>query len=494
MKIIALIDCNNFFVSCERVFKPSLEGKPVVVLSNNDGCIISRSNEAKKLGLKFDPYFKVKDLCKKNNVHVFSANFPLYGDMSSRVMSVLHNYSPLVEIYSIDEAFIDLSHIEISNIDQYAKEIRSVILKYTGIPVSIGIGQTKTLAKIAQNFAKKHPFGIYSILSEEEQKNALNQTDISDIWGIGVNSSAALNNLGIKTALEFRDMDSNIVRKYLKLPGLKSQKELKSIECFQVGANPDNKQNISVSRSFGKTANAITDLEYIIADFAAQAAVKLRKQHSLCRAVHVYIRSDRTREYYELKNEATSEAKILEQKNERDLAHPASQKRTGNITCTDPQLSTQTSAQTSMFDFVNFDLVNIEKNTKLSGAKGYKCKKYNYSESFIEYIGASTCDSSKIIAAAKKALHRIYRPKIAYKKAGVTLMNITNASNKQNDLISSSNPQKEALMSLIDNYNAKNGKNVIFIVSQMNSKNFAGKKAFTSPQYTTKWSDILAVR
>ncbi|MDX1924268.1 MAG: DUF4113 domain-containing protein [Rickettsiaceae bacterium] len=291
MSLIALIDCNNFFVSCERVFNPSLNQVPVVVLSNNDGCIISRSDEAKKLGLKFDPYFKVKDFCKQNGVRVFSANFPLYGDMSLRIMTILQEFSSEIEIYSIDEAFIDISHIPFDQVLGYVSKIRARILKEVGIPVSIGVSTTKCLAKVAQIFARKSSEGVHSLLDLQSQYNALSAIDVSEIWGIGKNLAKTLHKLHVKTALEFRDMDSVLVRKYLKITGQKLQYELKGVQCFQIENLRDAKKSISVSRSFSCDIHEKEDLEYIISEFAARAAVKLRAQNSVTNEVCVYIRT-----------------------------------------------------------------------------------------------------------------------------------------------------------------------------------------------------------
>jgi len=292
MQVIALVDCDNFFVSCERVFNPSLRKKPVVVLSSNDGCVISRSEEAKRLGLKMDPYFKIKDFCKDNGVKVFSSNFALYADMSSRVMSILQDMAPEVEVYSIDEAFLNLSHIPSSRIDAFAKEIRDKILQDTGIPVSIGISSTKSLAKIAQTIAKKNKqIGIYKLLNEDEQTKALTVTSASDIWGIGRSSSLCLEDLGIYTALQFRDANTSVIRKYLKLPGQKLQHELKGISCFEIEQIHEAKQNITVSRSFSRSVVKLDEMQYAVSEFVARAAVKLRRQNSVCAGVYVYIRT-----------------------------------------------------------------------------------------------------------------------------------------------------------------------------------------------------------
>jgi DNA polymerase V len=291
MKIVALIDCNNFFVSCERAFNPSLEKVPVIVLSNNDGCVISRSDEAKKLGINMDPYFKIKDFCHKNNVRVFSSNFPLYGDMSSRIMSILQDFSPEIEVYSIDEAFISLSHVPSNRVFDYASDIRKSIFKETGITVSIGISSTKTLAKIAQSVARKNSLGVYDLRDSDSQNRILELTDVSDIWGVGKNLTQTLRDLNIYNAKQFRDADTGIIRKYLKLTGQKLQHELKAIECFELEQIQEKRKNIAVSRSFSCNVTDKEELEYIISEFAATAAAKLRKQESNASALQVYFRT-----------------------------------------------------------------------------------------------------------------------------------------------------------------------------------------------------------
>jgi DNA polymerase V len=292
MEYIALVDCKSFFVSCERVFNPSLSKKPVVVLSNNDGCIISRSDEAKKLGLHMDPYFKVKDFCGKNRVEVFSANFPLYGDMSSRVMSILNEFSPDVEVYSIDEAFINLSHIKEDMLENYAAQMRDTILRCTGIPVCIGISSTKTLAKLAQNISKKNNNNIYVMITEEKQEAALEYSAPEDIWGIGRASAQTIADLGIKNAKEFRDFNSAIIRKYLKIQGQKIQQELKGVSCFEIEQIHGNKKNIASTRSFSRSITQSEELECAVAEFTAKAAEKMRSQNSVCSHIYVYIRTN----------------------------------------------------------------------------------------------------------------------------------------------------------------------------------------------------------
>jgi len=206
-KKIALVDCNSFYVSCERLFNPKIQNKPVVVLSNNDGCVISRSNEAKALGIRMgEPYFKVKELIKRNNVHIFSSNYALYGDLSRRVMKVLKTFSTNVEIYSIDEAFIDLSFLKEEGVENYGKEIRKKVLKWTGIPTSVGISTTKTLSKVANHIAKKEKTGVMFLNKNIDER--LKNFPIQDVWGVGRQLSKLYIKNGIENAYQLKSVSN----------------------------------------------------------------------------------------------------------------------------------------------------------------------------------------------------------------------------------------------------------------------------------------------
>ncbi|NTV19789.1 MAG: Y-family DNA polymerase [Chlorobium limicola] len=290
--MFALIDCNNFYVSCERVFNPALTGKPVVVLSNNDGCFIARSNEAKALGLPMGgPAFKFRDILKKHHVRVFSANFPLYGDMSSRVMTTLADLAPEIEIYSIDEAFVDLGGFSRFGASGYAAQIRKTLTRHTGIPVSIGIGSTKTLAKAANRMAKKKPGydGICILSAPEEIHEALAALKVEDIWGIGRQWSKLLEAGNIRTALDYSRAPAPWIRKHLHLPGIRIQEELNGHSCLPLEQVRPPKQSICTSRSFGRTITALDELQQAVATFAGKCAEKLRKENSATSMITVFI-------------------------------------------------------------------------------------------------------------------------------------------------------------------------------------------------------------
>jgi len=294
----ALVDCNNFFASCERVFNPALRDQPIVVLSNNDGCVIARSNEAKRLGLKMgDPFFKVKDIIEKNGIHVFSSNYSLYGNMSERVMKTLSGFVKDIEVYSVDESFLDLTGFdEHYNLTEYGKQIVNTVTRNTGIPVSMGIAPTKTLAKVASKFAKKYKGfgGVCIIDGEEKREKALKLFDIADVWGVGRQYLKILNYYGVKTAYDFILKPESFVRKYMKVNGVRTWKELKGIPCYDL-EQPQDKKSICTSRSFGEIITDFTVLSEAVSNFAAACARKLREQNSCAAIITVFILTNRFR-------------------------------------------------------------------------------------------------------------------------------------------------------------------------------------------------------
>lgn len=294
--MFALADCNNFFASCERVFRPDLQGKPVIVLSNNDGCAVARSNEAKALGIKMgDPYFKIRNIVEKNNVAVFSGNMALYGDMSQRVRWVLEDFAPAVEVYSIDEAFLDLRGVTGIDFDAYAKRISSECWRLTSIPVSVGIAPSKTLAKIASKLCKQYPRlrgGCYMHRPQDIEK-VLRKFPIEDVWGIGRRSSAKLHAMGVKTAWDYTALPENAVRKMFGLTGVRTWRELRGEPCIEFEDGFEAKQSICVSRSFAKEITDADELSEQIANFASSMAEKLRRQSSLVSEMTVFAYTNR---------------------------------------------------------------------------------------------------------------------------------------------------------------------------------------------------------
>jgi len=299
--MIALADCNNFYASCERVFNPGLKNKPIVVLSNNDGCIIARSNEAKVLGIKMGvPVFQVRDIIDNNNVYVFSTNFALYGDMSSRVMSLLSDISPEIEIYSIDEAFMNFTGVKDSV--HLASRMKSVVTKSTGIPISIGIAATKTLSKVANYFAKKQTAnGVYALTEQQQIVQALKELPVSKLWGVGSRHLRMLNSYGINKAYDFIQLNEEWVLEKMTIMGLRMQRELKGDPCFGIDAYPSRKKNIRTSRSFGVKVKSLQTIQESIIAHAARCAEKLRIENSCARYVSVILRTNpfsKSQDYY----------------------------------------------------------------------------------------------------------------------------------------------------------------------------------------------------
>jgi len=293
-KAIALIDCNNFYASCERAFRPELRGRPVVVLSNNDGCVIARSNEAKALGIDMGaPYFKCRGLLEREGVTAFSSNYALYGDMSARVMRVLVRFCPGVEIYSIDEAFADLTGVP-GGAGQFARRLRATVEAWTGIPVSVGIGSTKTLAKVANRFAKKQPRcrGVFDFGTSPDPDRVLRWTEIGDVWGIGPRHAKRLRAMGVNDALAFRALTRDWVKRKMTVTGLHTLLELRGWPCFDFAAGPAAKQTIVSSRSFGHPVTALDDMLEATAQYTTRAAEKLRKQDSVASNILVFLQTN----------------------------------------------------------------------------------------------------------------------------------------------------------------------------------------------------------
>lgn len=294
--MFALVDCNNFYASCERVFQPQWEGKPVVILSNNDGCVIARSNEAKALGIPMGaPAFQYRDQFKRQGIKVFSSNYPLYGDMSSRVMSVLEQYTPNVEIYSIDEAFLQFKGFDLFDLEEEGKKMRKQVRQWTGIPVSVGMAPSKALAKIANKIAKKFASktgGVYCIDTEDKRIKALKWTSIGDVWGVGRQHRQRLEAIGVENAWQFSLLPDDWVRKHMSVLGLRLKKDLQGLPSIQLEEIQPPKKGIATTRSFEGTLSAFSDLEERVSTFASSCAEKMRKQHSSCNALLVFVRSD----------------------------------------------------------------------------------------------------------------------------------------------------------------------------------------------------------
>lgn len=291
-KKVALVDCNSFYVSCERLFKPSLIKKPVIVLSNNDGCIISRSDEAKALGIKMgDPYFKAKNIIVKNNVHVFSSNYSLYGDISRRVMRTLKYFTSEIEIYSIDEAFLDLTGFPNNLVELFVKKIRNTILEWTGIPTSIGVATTKTLSKIANHIAKKEKSGVVSLIDKKDIDPILEKININDVWGVGKQLTKFYIKNGINNAKQLKNVSNTWIKKSSNVLGSRTAMELRGISCIDLEIHQAKRKSCCVSRSFGKKVKNFQELKESIVAHCLNASEKIRSESLLAKSITVFIRT-----------------------------------------------------------------------------------------------------------------------------------------------------------------------------------------------------------
>ena len=297
MPIFGLVDCNNFYASCERVFQPSLVSKPVVVLSNNDGCVIARSQEAKELGIAMGaPLFKIRDLIQRHGVAALSSNYALYGDLSERVMSILAGAAPGHEVYSIDECFLDLHQLAVDDLSAWCRQLRHTVRHWTGIPVSFGIGTTKTLAKVANRLAKKsaRSNGVLDLARNHNWiEQALFKTAVCDVWGIGRRWAAMLEQEGISTALDLRNANDGWIRKRMGIVGLRTVHELRGIVCHELETQPQPKQTTCCSRTFGKAVEDRDQVRDAVISFAERAAEKIRGSGQVASAMQVFIATDR---------------------------------------------------------------------------------------------------------------------------------------------------------------------------------------------------------
>ena len=430
----ALCDCNNFFVSCERVFRPELEGKPVVVLSGNDGCVVSRSNEAKKLGIKMgEPWFEVKrrkptpipslkgrELGERLEtlVTAFSSNFSLYGDLSSRVMSILAKHTPRLEQYSIDEAFLHCDHMPVNELKPYYEQVVKQIRKWVGIPVSIGLAPTRTLAKIASKYAKQYPAynGVCIIDTDEKRQKALQGFAIGDVWGIGRQAQKKLLPAGVVTAWDFSQRLPEFARNLLHKPGLQTWQELNGCDCIDISEHAE-RQSISQSRTFERGITDRATLEKALADFMSYCAEKLRRQHSLCRQFIVYAHTSR---------------------------------------------------------FAEEDMHMIHQ---------------------VVTLPFPTAITNELMGYMLAALRKQWRP-YPYKKAGVVLMNLSSADNAQQMLFDERDKERdERLQKAIDRINSQYGNKAVKVATQvLHTDKPLTKREKISPCYTTNLRDILVLK
>lgn len=304
-QIFALVDCNNFYASCERVFQPQLKNKPIGVLSNNDGIIVALSQELKDLGVtRGTPGFKIKHMLKKHDIHLFSSNYTLYGDMSKRVMSILARFTPDLEIYSIDEAFLCLTGLTHHNLTNYSANIRRIIYQWTGLPVSVGLGSTKTLAKVANRLAKRIPSvnGVYNLLDHPQMDTILESLKVNNIWGIGPRYAKMLNRNGIYNAMQLVLSPDKWIQKKMTILGLRTVLELRGCSCIDLEKDIDPKKEIVSSKSFGIPVTSLSDLQEAAASYCIRAVEKLREENQVGSQIMIYLTTNRFKDEQQYAN------------------------------------------------------------------------------------------------------------------------------------------------------------------------------------------------
>ena len=427
----AIVDCNSFYCSCERVFKPELHTRPVVVLSNNDGCIISMSDEAKKLGVTMTvPYFMAKHTIEKNEIAVFSSNYNLYGDMSWRVMETLRTMlddknGNKVEVYSVDEAFVDLQHIPQGSLFEYARYLKQTVEQWTGISVSIGVAPTKTLSKLANRLAKKNKneTGCVSVLATEaDQVEALKKTRVSSIWGVGRAYAEKLINLGITSAWELRNMPEEWAHKNMGgVVGVRLIRELKGTPSIEMVQPLENKKMIATTRMFGNPVADLNDIKEAVATYTSRAAEKLRRQHSAAKIVSVFIVPQ-------------------EDSHEVDFHHG-------------PVISAHT------------------------------------------ILPAATSFTHELIKPALSLAEQIYKKGKLYKKAGVMLSGlVANHSIQANLFLPDTKNGSRKLMDMVDNVNFSMRDDVLKFASTGTTRDWKMRQELRSKRYTTRWNELMEVR
>ncbi len=420
----ALVDCNNFYASCERVFQPHLNGEPIVILSNNDGCIISRSYEAKALGFAMGaPEFKVRQELLEKKVHVFSSNYALYGDLSNRVMKILEGYTPNLEVYSIDEAFLNFDEMPISDYHDYGLQMKRRVQKWVGIPVCVGFAPTKALSKVANKIAKKYQDrtqGIYVIDTEEKRIKALKWTKIEDVWGIGFRLRKKMVAHHILTAYDFtKPQHETWIRKEMGVLGMRLKYELEGKSVLDLEPIKEQKKSIATTRSFPKQLSDWDALRERVATFAAVCAEKLRKQNSCCHTIIVMLVIDKHK---------------------------------------------------------------------------YESQKYYFNKAItLPYATNSTLTISNAATAILKELY-VGNENIKFKKAGVIVTEFIDENKKQLQLFEEENPKHLALMKAMDVINAKIGDRKVKLASQDLKVTWNMKQNHLSPNYTTKFKEILEIK
>lgn len=419
---IALIDCNNFYVSCERVFNPRLEGRPVVVLSNNDGCVVARSNETKALGVKMGvPWYQVRGFARQHGIVALSSNYALYADMSNRVMRILSQYSPQQEVYSIDECFLDLSGI--SDLRTHAQAMRRQVARWTGLPVCVGIASSKTLAKLA-NHAAKNLLGQDGIcdlnaLSAAQRDALIGGIEVGEVWGVGRKTRSRLEGMGIVTVGQLRDSDGKCMRSVFGVTMERTVAELNGVACLSLEDLVQDKKQLITSCSFGQPVTELADLKEAIASYMGQAAQKLRRQGSAASCVLIYLKTNR-----------------------------------------------------------------------------FKANERQHHPSITLPLPAPCQDTLQLTSVALAGLEQIYSPDYRYTKAGVSLLNLSAATQCQEDIFTdtTSAARSQGLMHTLDAINKRFGHRAIHSAAEGINLHWQMRRARKSAAYTSCWQDLLTIR
>ncbi len=416
--MIGLVDCNNFFVSCERLFRPDLAKRPVAVLSANDGCVVARSEEVKALGIAMgEPYFKCRRRLAAAGAQVFSNNFELYGDLAARVVACLRAHAPEVETYSIDESFIDLAGMADARLESFLVQLRTVVERWTGIPVSIGAAPTKTLAKATNRYAKRHSRtgGVLAMADLRQRRHILAATPVGDVWGIGWSLRPRLEARGVATAQQLAEYDLRWMRKRMGISGEKLMRELNGECCYPLGEAGPERKTLIHSRSFGKSIVAPEEIASALREYAAIAAAKLRGYRLCAAEMHVFITTGRH-------------------------ARP------------------------------------------------------HYSDSVAMQLARPTCDTVVLAEAAAAAARRLWRPGFRFRKAGLTLLELSADDLVQGELeFSAAAPSRRRLLEAVDRINARYGRNSLRFGVAAGTGSWKPNSAMRSPRTTTRVSEIVKV-